>query len=41
MTHNMPVFLQYLQRAAGLARSIMEQGLEQVAIADGIALPVR
>lgn len=28
-----------LQRAAGLARSIMEQALERVAIAEGIALP--
>jgi len=30
-----------LQRAAGLARSIMEQALERVAIAEGIALPPR
>lgn len=29
-----------LQRAAGLARSIMEQALERVAIAEGIELPV-
>lgn len=29
-----------LQRAAGLARSIMEQALERVAVAQGIALPV-
>ena len=29
-----------LQRAAGLARSIMEQALERVAVAEGIALPV-
>jgi hypothetical protein len=28
-----------LQRAAGLARSIIEQALERVAIAEGIALP--
>ena len=28
-----------LQRAAGLARSIMEQALERVAVAEGIALP--
>ena len=28
-----------LQRAAGLARSIMEQALERVAIAEGMALP--
>ena len=28
-----------LQRAAGLARSIMEHALERVAIAEGIALP--
>ncbi len=30
-----------LQRAAGLARSIMEQALERVAIAEGIALPAQ
>jgi hypothetical protein len=29
-----------LQRAAGLARSIMEQALETVALAEGIELPV-
>ena len=30
-----------LQRAAGLARSIMEQALERLAIAEGIALPAQ